>query len=148
VQFERVLKDDASFYIFCDGQSYPLFYYYSYFFTKTVRPLIWDKKVSINGYTWRHQHEIILFGEMPNSRPIPTGDGDIIRCSAVKVNERVHPAQKPIELIKTLILKSSKEQDLVLDPFAGSGTTVKACIETNRNYIGIELNGEYIGDRF
>ncbi len=52
----RVLKPTGRLYIFCDGQSYPLFYYHLYPYCKSVRPLIWDKKTSINGYSWRHQH--------------------------------------------------------------------------------------------
>lgn len=116
-EISRVLKPDGSFYTFCDGQSYPLFYYYGYGFTKNVKPIIWDKKVSINGYGWRHQHEIILWGEMPEAKPIPTGDGDIISERAVKVEERIHPAEKPVSLFKRLVEKSSSPEDLILDPF-------------------------------
>ena len=50
----RVLKDDGRLYCFCDGQSYPLFWFYLFPYTKSIRPLIWDKKTSINGYSWRH----------------------------------------------------------------------------------------------
>jgi site-specific DNA-methyltransferase (adenine-specific) len=143
-EFARILKPTGSIYMFCDGQSYPLFYYYAYFFTKNVRPLIWDKGVSINGYGWRHQHEIILWGELPEARPIPTGDGDILKCRAVPVKERIHPAQKPEELIERLVLKSTKEGDLIYDPFSGSGTISKVCIRNKRNFIASELNPEYV----
>lgn len=142
-EFRRVLKPTGRIYIFCDGQSYPIFYYHLYPYCKSVRPLIWDKKVSINGYSWRHQHEIIIFAEMLETKPIPTGDGDILRYNAVKVNDRKHPAEKPIDLLKSLILKSSNENDLVLDPFAGSGSTALACIETNRDFICFEKGLEY-----
>ena len=54
-----------------------------------------------------------------------------------------HPTIKPIELVKKHILHATKENDIVLDPFSGSGTTLKACQETNRRYIGFELNEEY-----
>ena len=144
LEIERIMKTRACLYIFCDGQSYPFFFYYVYFFTKSVRPLIWDKKTSINGYHWRHQHELILFAEMPEVEPVPTGDGDILRYPAVKVDTRVHPAQKPLDLIKSLILKSSKENDLILDPFIGSGTTAVACKELGRDYVGIENAKEYV----
>jgi len=141
-EIDRILKPDGMFYIFCDGQSYPLFYYYGYFITKTTRPLIWDKKVSFNGYYWRHQHELILFGVRPEKHKIPTGKGDIIRFSAVPIEERKHPAEKPIELIKEL-LSISKENDLILDPFLGSGTTAVACKELGRRFIGIEISEKY-----
>ena len=80
---------------------------------------------------------------MPKAKPIPSGDGDILRFNAVKVSEREHPAQKPIELIKRLIEKSSKEGDIVIDIFAGSGSVMNACKELNRNYIMIEKEKEY-----
>lgn len=51
-----------------------------------------------------------------------------------------HPTIKPLEIIKNLIINSSKENDVVLDPFIGSGTTAVAAKELNRHYIGIELN--------
>ena len=130
-------------FIFCYWQIYPLFYYHLYPFCKSVRPLIWDKKTSINGYSWRHQHEIIIFAELPNNKPIPTGDGDILKYSAVKVDERKHPAEKPVELLEALIKKSTNEGDTVLDNCAGSGTTAIACLNTNRNAILIEIDADY-----
>lgn len=139
----RLMKQDGSIYVFCDGQSYPVFYWHLYPFVKSLRPLIWDKKTAYTGFGWRHQHEIILWAEMPEKKPINTGDGDILRHHAVKVDERIHPAQKPLELIKKLIEKSTKEGDLIFDAFAGSGTTIQAAKDTGRNYIGCELNFDY-----
>ncbi len=63
--------------------------------------------------------------------------------SNFKNDKLVHPAQKPLKLIKQLVMISSAENDLVLDCFAGSGTTLVACEELNRRWIGIELNEEY-----
>lgn len=57
--------------------------------------------------------------------------------------ERFHPTQKPLDLIKRLILASSNETDIVLDPFLGSGATGLASVELNRNFIGIELDNDY-----
>ena len=57
--------------------------------------------------------------------------------------KRYHPTQKPIKLISRLILASSSQNDVVLDPFAGCGSTQLSAIATNRNYIGIELNEKY-----
>lgn len=142
-EFGRIIKETGRIYIFCDGQSYPLFYYHLYPFCKSIRPLIWDKKVSINGYSWRHQHELIIFAEMQKSKPVPTGDGDILKCSAVKVDKRKHPAEKPTELLKRLIEKSSEEGDIILDCFAGSGSTLIVAKELNRKWIGFEKSREY-----
>ena len=55
-----------------------------------------------------------------------------------------HPTVKPVHLMAWLIRLISKENDVVLDPFMGSGTTGVACKLLNRNFIGIELNEEYI----
>ena len=54
-----------------------------------------------------------------------------------------HLAQKPIRLMRRIILASTNENDLVLDPFAGTGTTLVAAKELNRRSIGIELNEDY-----
>jgi len=54
-----------------------------------------------------------------------------------------HPTQKPLELFKRLIEMASDKEDLILDPFVGSGTTAIAAKELKRNWIGIENNKEY-----
>ncbi len=56
---------------------------------------------------------------------------------------RIHPTQKPLELIERLILASSNPSDVVLDPFMGSATTAVSCILNDRNYIGFELDEDY-----
>jgi len=137
----RILNPKGYMYIFCDGQSYPLFYYHSYLISKAVRPLIWNKQTSINGYGWRHQHELILFAEMPEITPIKTGDGDILNCRAVPIDKRRHPAEKPLNLIGKILQKHTT--DLILDPFCGSGTTCVAAKMLGRRYIGIDISSEY-----
>ena len=57
--------------------------------------------------------------------------------------KHLHPTQKPLRLIKRLVEASSNEGDIVLDPFAGSGSTQVACIHLNRHYIGIEMDTNY-----
>ncbi len=54
-----------------------------------------------------------------------------------------HQATFPLSLIKPFILTTTREKDLVFDPFMGSGTTALACIELNRYYLGFEINKEY-----
>lgn len=54
-----------------------------------------------------------------------------------------HPTIKPLELVKRHILHSTQEGDTVLDCFMGSGTTGVACVETNRNFIGVEIDPHY-----
>ena len=57
--------------------------------------------------------------------------------------KRYHPCQKNIKLITELIQRHSNEGDLILEPFAGGGSTLVACKNTSRNYIGFEINKEY-----
>jgi len=62
-----------------------------------------------------------------------------------------HPTQKPLELLNRIISASSNEEDFILDPFAGSGTTGIVCDILNRKFNGIESNAEYLDlaiDRF
>ncbi len=72
---------------------------------------------------------------------------NILRVPSLKGSskEKVgHPSQKPIKLIEKLVLAASREGDKVLDPFLGSGTTAVVCQNLNRNFVGIEIEKEYI----
>ena len=142
-EMARVLLPTGFLYSFCDGQSYPIFYFAAYPHVARLRPLIWDKAVSINGYAWRHQHELILFAEKKDAPRIPTGDGDVIRTRAVPIRERMHLAEKPVDLLKKLTAKTTPEQGTVLDPFAGSGATLEAARSLGRRAIGIEIEERY-----
>lgn len=61
-----------------------------------------------------------------------------------KVNEYKHPTQKPVELITYALFNSSKAEDLVVDPFLGSGSTLIACEKTGRVCAGIELDPKFV----
>jgi len=73
--------------------------------------------------------------------------GDVWQFSHVHYcngNRQNHPTQKPEGLIERMILASSDEGSVILDPFVGSGTTLRVCQQLNRTGIGIELNPDYI----
>jgi site-specific DNA-methyltransferase (adenine-specific) len=73
--------------------------------------------------------------------------GDVWTFSHVhycNADRQPHPTQKPEALIERMVLASSEENDMVADPFSGSGTTLRVCQQLNRNCIGIELNPEYV----
>ena len=73
--------------------------------------------------------------------------GDVWEFSHVHYcneNRQNHPTQKPEGLIERLILASSHAGELVLDPFSGSGTTLRVCQQLNRTGIGIEINETYV----
>ena len=68
-------------------------------------------------------------------------DPNIVKFA--RTGNKLHPTQKPVELISYLVNKSSKENDIVYDPFMGSGTTAEAAYDSNRNYIGSEIDEIY-----
>ena len=72
---------------------------------------------------------------------------DVWTTSLTKPSEKrfgKHPTQKPLELLEKIILASTNENDLILDPFSGSGTTGIAAKRLNRNYVGIDKEKEYL----
>ena len=68
---------------------------------------------------------------------------NIIKCKTEKTDRGLHPAQKPISLMKYLIELTTVEGQIVLDPFCGCGSTLQAAKELNREYIGIEISKDY-----
>jgi len=73
-------------------------------------------------------------------------------CSKASKSEKTHNGNvdndhnsvKPLDVMEWLIKMVTAEEQIVLDPFAGSGTTLVACKENNRKYIGIEKDKEYV----
>jgi len=79
-----------------------------------------------------------------NMKKQEKGRTTIWSISRANVNEYVHPTQKPIELITKAMHNSSKQEDIVIDTFLGSGSTLIACEKTNRICYGMELDPKYI----
>lgn len=148
-QVKRVLKPKGVVYMFCNSESYPIFYYHAFKNFGRARVLVWDKMGIGPGSVWRHVHELILFS-CKGSLQIGGGDSDIIRCKRVKYNDKVHPAQKPTDLLEKLIKKHTDANLLrmpaeytVLDTFAGSGSTIEACRRVGCKGIAIESDRSY-----
>lgn len=72
--------------------------------------------------------------------------GGVINADSFLGNneKRYHPTQKPLTLMKRLIQDFSQEEDIIFDPFAGSGSTLVAAKQLGRRFIGIELDSQYI----
>ena len=68
---------------------------------------------------------------------------DVVRWGICQDADRSHPTQKPLELIQWLLYRMSKQGQVILDPFMGSGTTLVACAKMKRKGIGIELDEGY-----
>ena len=115
---------------------------------KFIKSLIWDKGNKIMGQYYMSQFEYILFFRKGKGVKINNcGTSDIIRIPNKKQKgkdgKNLHDTEKPVELMKILIENSSKENNIVLDPFVGIGSTGIACINTKRNFIGFELDENY-----
>lgn len=92
--------------------------------------------VKNHGASWK--------GNLSSHYKYPTNKLEYNRCSN-ELNSRylLHPTQKPVKLLEYLIKTYTKEDEIVLDFTMGSGSTGVACLQTNRNFIGIELDEEY-----
>lgn len=111
-----------------------------------VDVLVWQKPdpIPLNAKSrFLNAWEAVVIGKRPGSVWNSNYEHNIIKMQAPKGKSRVHPTQKPVELIKKLIELSTKEGSIVLDPFMGSGTTAVACIESKRKYLGFEISKEY-----
>lgn len=108
--------------------------------------VIWDKVLHGMGdckAQFAPTHENIIFAvkgkfSFPGHRP-----NDLIRVSKLPSSQMIHPTEKPVGLLADLITAVTKPGDLILDPFAGSGSTLVAAQKTGRRFVGIELDDEY-----
>lgn len=150
----RVLKDKGWIYIFFDKQKIGYF------------DLLLSKKYGIKGRTvfawiksnpvpsfrkvnWLSASEFIWVGskgdcKLKNFLQQKEMHNNMTTPNKSSYGETKHPTEKPKEVIRKLVLVNTNEGDVVLDPFAGSGTTGIVCKELNRNFILIEKEKEYI----
>jgi site-specific DNA-methyltransferase (adenine-specific) len=141
----RVMKRDATAYVFCSVRHLGFLQHFIGAYTKfrLREVLAWDKRQVGFGATFRGAYECILVLEkgQPTYREktIPT------LLSVPRANTSLHPHAKPVRLLERLIAASSDEGGLVLDPFAGSGSTGVAAANLGRAFIGIEIAPHYAG---
>lgn len=108
--------------------------------------LIWKKQsIVLNRADYNYQHEPILFGW--NEKHIFYGKGKYKNTSVWEFDRptksKEHPTMKPVELIAEALLNSSKENDLIIDLFGGSGSTLIACEQLNRKCYMCEIDPHY-----
>ena len=142
----ELLNQGGAIYMFCNANYIDYFKQQieQHFALKNI--LIWVKNNWSAGDlkgAYAKQTEFILYAV--KGRHILNGarDTDTLYYNRVVGNMQLHQNQKPVDLCKYLINKSSNENDTVLDCFMGSGSTGVACLQTNRNFIGIELEEKY-----
>lgn len=143
----RVLRDNSACLVFCRWDVLPDFKRAMELAGFRVKAqVVWDKESHGMGDcegNFAPCHELILFGVkgryiFPGKRP-----RDVIHCPKVSSAHMMHPNEKPVALLKTLIESTTREGETVLDPFLGSGTTAVACRECDRSCIGYELDPQY-----
>ena len=106
------------------------------------KTLIWAKNSPITNMYYMDSHEYIIFCRKGKAKRINNcGTKSVLNIDNVK--NKQHPTEKPIDLMKIFIENSSQENEIVLDPFMGAGSTAMACKELKRNFIGFELDKQY-----
>lgn len=143
----RVLKNDRHMYIFFGIEKYQLLreLLEKHGFVVHAMPLIWDKgsgSYASQSTTFVHSYEP-FFHCWKGSRKINGTPKDVFQVSRASSKSKIHPTEKPTQLLRDLIGFSTLPGEVVLDPFAGSGSTIVAARECQRKGIGIELNLEY-----
>ncbi len=148
-EFYRLLKDGSHCYVMTNHTN---LIHMLNTFTQSgfhfIKSLIWNKGNKIVGNYYMSQFEYILFFRKGRGVRINhCGTSDILSVPNVKTkgdnNENLHDTEKPVELMRILIENSSKLGDKVLDPFVGIGSTALACKNSNRNFLGIEIDPHY-----
>ena len=109
--------------------------------------LVWDKGPAVGGggdtaTCWKQTWELIQVAR--NGKLNGKRDQSVFRMHIGPLSFPFHPTQKPVELMAYLIRKVTQPGDTVLDPFMGSGTTGVACAQLGRDFIGIEIDPNYV----
>ena len=142
----RLLKEDSAFYCFCNANHIDFFKQEIEEYFKVKNILIWIKNNHTAGDlkgAYGKKTEFIIYAVKGRHLLNGKRDVDTLYYNRVVGNMQLHQNQKPVDLIEFLISKSSQPNDVVLDPFMGSGTTGVACKKINRKFIGIELDDDY-----
>ena len=105
--------------------------------------LIWYKHTQTPNKYYLNAFECILMLRKGGARNInEMGTKNILDVRA-KVGNRLHPTEKPVELMEILVRNSTNAGETVMDPFMGAGASGVACLKLNREFIGIEIDEKY-----
>ncbi|WLP85322.1 DNA-methyltransferase [Mycoplasma seminis] len=111
-------------------------------FTHSTETILWARKIN-NGIKGKHYFDYQLMKQINDNKQMK----DVWTLNLPAKDEKKfgkHPTQKPLGLLERIILASSKQGDVILDPFNGSGTTGVAAVKLNRKYIGIDIETKYL----
>lgn len=136
------LADYNSIYIFGNYES--LIKYYELKGLRISNMLVWVKNNIIFGrQNYKGQHEFILYGWFKKHKWYGPKNASTVIMHDKPQSSPLHPTMKPVELLERLIFNSSKREEVVLDPFLGSGSTLIACEKADRRCLGMEIEPLY-----
>lgn len=141
----RKMKPDSHIYIFTSWKVYPQFAEITARYFRIKNCLIWEKNNwsmgDLDG-NYAEQYEMAIFATKGNRKLNGGRDTNILHYDRVANGSLLHSCEKPVDMLRFLISKSSNPGELVIDPFAGSGSTLVACKREGRAYWGCELDSE------
>lgn len=141
----RITKPTGNLLVFCDWRMMPMLAPALESAGWRYRSLVvWNKGVAGLGSGFRMQHELVLHFAKRGSRFHATDVGNVITTKRMSHRTRIHPTEKPVDLIRPLIRVTTPPGGVVLDPFAGSGATLRAARAEGRDAIGIEREAAYV----
>ena len=141
----RKMKPDSHIYIFTSWKVYPQFAEITGRYFRIKNCLIWEKNNWSMGDlegNYAEQYEMAIFATKGNRKLNGGRDTNILHYDRVANGSLLHSCEKPVDMLRFLISKSSNPGELVIDPFAGSGSTLVACKQAGRAYWGCELDSE------
>jgi DNA modification methylase len=139
-EMAKTLLPDGHLLVFCDDASYPVFYPEMYTRWPNIGYLVWDKGRPGMGTAWRSSTELIIAARGRSAHWTGGAATNVLRFTPVPSADRVHQVDKPVPLLAALIEPTTPPNGLVLDPFAGGGSTLLAAKLLGRRAIGIELD--------
>jgi DNA modification methylase len=138
------MATNSHLYFFCSWSVYPDFISIIGEFFDIKTPIVWDKGNKGSGdleNDWGNQTEIIIYC-VKGKKLVNNRRGNLINVSRLHTSKMVHPTQKPDELLRQILEVSYNVGDFVVDPFMGSGSTIKVCDSIGAQCLGIELDKE------
>ena len=141
----RVMKDGTHVYLMCNFLNLnQLMNDVQEVGFKMINLLVWEKNNCTPSQFYMKNCEYTLLIRKGKSKYINNiGASKTVHKFDNLIGNKVHPTEKPIELMQFYVENSSNESDVVLDMFIGSGTTGVACANTGRKFIGIEQDEKY-----
>ena len=141
----RVMKNGTHIYLMCNFKNLnDLMNKTAKVAFKHINLLVWEKNNCTPSQFYMKNCEYTLLLRKGASKYInDIGGSKTVHKFNNIIGNKIHPTEKPVELMEFYLKNSSNVGDVVLDMFMGSGSTGVACVNTNRNFIGIELDENY-----